>query len=74
MPLVGIDNVQIIRELPTWYKERVYPLVNIGGLVRYPQGKGSFVLNQTKLTDRDTKENIGKKQRIVKVILENVGR
>jgi beta-galactosidase len=73
LPLVGIDNVQIIRELPEWYK-KVFPLVNVGGLVRYPDGKGGFILNQIKLTDQDTEENITKKQRIVKTILENIGR
>jgi len=71
-PLVGIDNVQIIRELPVWYKGKVFPLVNVGGLVRYPQGKGGFILNQIKLTDQDTQENVTKKQRIVKTILENI--
>lgn len=49
MPLVGIDNVQILRELPDWYRDRVFPLVNVGGLVRYPRGKGGFVLNQVKV-------------------------
>lgn len=72
-PLVGIDNVQIIRELPDWYKDRVFPLVNVGGLIRYPRGNGGFILNQIKLTDQDTKENISKKQRIVKTILDNIG-
>lgn len=71
-PLVGIDNIQIIRELPDWYKDRVFPLVNVGGLVRYPHGKGGFILNQLKLSDQDTKENISKKHRIVKMIIDNI--
>ena len=70
-PLVGIDNIQIIRELPDWYKG-ISPLVNVGGLVRYPHENGGFILNQIKLTDKDTKENVAKKQRIVKVIIDNI--
>ncbi|MGB9595920.1 MAG: glycosyl hydrolase 2 galactose-binding domain-containing protein [Candidatus Poribacteria bacterium] len=70
-PLVGIDNIQIVRELPDWYKDKVFPLVNVGGLVRYPRGKGGFILNQIKLTDQDTKENISKKHRIARMIIDN---
>ena len=73
MPLVGIDNVRIIRELPDWYKGRVYPLDNVGGLVRYPRGKGGFVLNQLNISAPDTKENMEKKRRILEVILLNLG-
>ncbi len=70
--LVGIDNIQIIRDLPDWYKGKVFPLVNVGGLVRYPRKNGGFILNQIKLTDHDTRENISKKQRIVKTIIDNI--
>ncbi|MEK7396136.1 MAG: hypothetical protein AAB116_04270, partial [Candidatus Poribacteria bacterium] len=58
-------------ELPDWYKG-ISPLVNVGGLVRYPHENGGFILNQIKLTDKDTKENVAKKQRIVKVIIDNI--
>jgi beta-galactosidase len=73
MPLVGIDNVRIMRELPEWYKGRVYPLDNVGGLVRYPRGKGGFILNQLNISAPDTKENMEKKRRILEVILLNLG-
>jgi hypothetical protein len=73
MTLVGIDNVQFIRKLPTWYGGRVRPLVNCGGLVAYPRGKGGYILNQLKLTDRDLAPNQAKKSRIVSVILQNLG-
>jgi beta-galactosidase len=71
--LVGLDEVQIIRELPGWYTNKVFPLVNNGGIVRYPRGKGGIILNQLKTTTNDLTENIGKKQRIVSVIMQNLG-
>ncbi len=71
--LVGLDEVQIIRELSEWYTDKVYPLVNCGGLVRYPRGKGGFILNQIKTSTNDLTENINKKQRIVSVMMQNLG-
>ncbi|MEI6518452.1 MAG: glycoside hydrolase family 2 TIM barrel-domain containing protein [bacterium] len=71
--LVGLDEVQIIRELPDWYAGKVFPLVNNGGIVRYPRGKGGIILNQLKTATNDLNENIGKKQRIVSVIMQNLG-
>jgi len=72
-PLVGIDNIRIIRELPDWYKGKVFPLVNVGGLVRYPRGKGGFILNQLDIAVADTQENLAKKRRIVGNLLLNLG-
>jgi len=71
--LIGLDLVKIIRELPDWYAGKVFPLVDVGGLVRYPRGRGGYILNQIKLTERDTAENAEKKRRIVSVILQNLG-
>ncbi len=71
--LVGLDEVKIIRELPEWYQGKAFPLVNCGGIVRYPRGKGGFVLNQLKLTGTDLPENATKKQRITASILQNLG-
>ncbi|MGC8842743.1 MAG: glycosyl hydrolase 2 galactose-binding domain-containing protein [bacterium] len=72
IPLVGIDNIRIFRELPDWYKGRVFPLVNVGGLVRYPRGKGGFILNQLNIKSMDTRENMEKKRRILSTILLNL--
>ncbi|MGE5557997.1 MAG: glycoside hydrolase family 2 TIM barrel-domain containing protein [Bacillota bacterium] len=71
--MIGLDEVSIIRELPAWYQGKVFPLVNCGGIVRYPRGKGGFILNNLKLVDKEIKENVTKKQRIVSVILQNLG-
>lgn len=70
-PLIGLDNVEIYRQAPEWYRGRVYPLASVGGLVRYPRGKGGFVLNQVKLGP-DTPENLAKKRRIVATLLLNL--
>ena len=73
--LVGFDEVSIIRELPSWYQGRVYPMVSCGGLIRYPRGKGGIILNQLKLDEngfKDFAENQAKKRRITSSILQNL--
>lgn len=74
--LVGLDEVKILRELPDWYKGKVYPLVSSGGMMRYPRGTGGFILNNLKLdapTRKDFPENLAKKRRITSVLLQNLG-
>lgn len=72
--LVGLDNVQFLRQLPPETMQRVQPLDNIGGLVVYPRGKGGILLNQIRLMDDEPNpENIDKKLRLVATLLQNMG-
>jgi beta-galactosidase len=71
--LIGLDEVSLRRVPPDWAAGgRVVPLVDVGGLVAYPRGKGGVVLNQLKLSG-DNKENMSKKQRLMSVLLQNMG-
>ena len=71
--LTGIDLVEIYRELPEGFNERVVPLAKPGGLVKYPIGKGGIVLNQVDYASRDLDENMAKKQSIYSNLLRNMG-
>lgn len=70
---VGLDEVQILRQAPAWAAGgKVVPLVDAGGLVKYPRGRGGVLLCNLKPSDA-VKENVGKKQRILAVVLQNMG-
>jgi len=69
----GIDNMWIRVARPDDWRQRVRPLLNIGGLVKYPTGKGGLVLNQ--INARDTEpapDNLQKKRAIVAALLRNL--
>ncbi len=69
--LVGIENVEFVRaEVP----DDVVCLDNVGGLVAYPRGKGGTFLCQVKfMKEEPNPVNDGKKQRILNVLLQNMG-
>ena len=73
LTLIGLDEIRLRRELPAWSQGRVFFLDTVGGLVRYPRGRGGFILNQLKLAENDLAENLTKKRRIVSIILQNLG-
>ena len=69
----GIDNLWIrVTRSQAWH-ERVKPLLNIGGLVKYPMGKGGLVLNQLLAKPSEAVPvNAQKKQTIVATLLRNL--
>jgi hypothetical protein len=72
--IVVIDNLWLLVKRPDDYLRRVKPLLNIGGLVRYDEGRGGILLNQLKLPEHEVNPvNAGKKQAIVKTVLGNLG-
>ncbi|MBN8525952.1 MAG: hypothetical protein J0M02_11505 [Planctomycetes bacterium] len=72
--IVVIDNLWLMVKRPDDYLKRVKPLLNIGGLMRYDEGRGGIVLNQLKLVEREVNPvNQDKKGNIVKTILSNLG-
>lgn len=74
VPLVGCDNVAFFAKRPTGFRERVKPMLNSGGLVEYPRGKGGIVL--ANLLFKDTEEvpaNAAKKRSVLTAILRNLG-
>ncbi|HAT11679.1 MAG TPA: hypothetical protein DCS97_14050 [Planctomycetes bacterium] len=72
--IVVIDNLWLMAKRPDDYLKRVKPLLNVGGLVRYDEGKGGIVLNQLKLVEREVNPvNAEKKATVAKTILANLG-
>ena len=73
-PTTGIDNVWLtVARSPEWHA-KVKPLLNIGGLVKYPMGQGGLVLCQLNIPEREAQpENAQKKRNIVSSLLRNMG-
>ena len=69
--LVGIDNLQFLR--PEEPKGSV-SIDSAGGLVAFPRGEGGFLLSQIKfMVEEPRPENGAKKQRMLGVLLQNMG-
>jgi hypothetical protein len=49
--LVQIDDLQLFRQMPKGWGEKVVPLCPPGGLVKYPIGKGGIVLNRLDMNE-----------------------
>jgi beta-galactosidase len=73
-PTTGIDNVWLtVARSPEWHA-KVKPLLNIGGLVKYPMEQGGLVLCQLNIPEREAQpENAQKKRNIVTALLRNMG-
>lgn len=72
--VIGVDNLWIRAKRPADFHDRVKPLLNIGGLVKYPVGKGGFVLNQYRFTNQEKNPNNAVKKRLVTAtLLRNLG-
>ena len=71
--VTGVDNIWLhARRDPQWHA-KVTPLLNIGALVKYPQGEGGIILNQVQVLENEqAPENAGKKATIVTQILRNL--
>ena len=72
--LVGIDNLWFRARRSSGYFTKVKPLLNIGGLVKYPQGQGGIILCQVNVPAQEqAAQNAVRKQKIVSTLLQNLG-
>ncbi len=72
--IIGCDNVAFFAQRPPDFRERVRPLLNVGGLVEYPRGAGGIVLANVQFLDREeVPDNAGKKRNVLASILRNLG-
>jgi hypothetical protein len=72
--IIGCDNLAFYARRPAEFRERVRPLLNVGGLVEYPRGAGGIVL--VNLQFKDTEElpaNAMKKRSVLASVLRNLG-
>jgi beta-galactosidase len=73
-PVIGIDNITLTAQRPNDFNQRVVPLVNNGGLVKYPNGKGGILLNQLQWPEIEANpENATHKRAVVATLLHNLG-
>ena len=73
-PTTGIDNLWLRAKRSEEWHQKVKPLLNIGGLVRYPQGQGGVFLCQIHIpTQEVVADNAQKRKNIVTSILKNIG-
>jgi beta-galactosidase len=72
-PLAGIDNIYFkVKRSPEFYKS-VRPMLNVGGMMEYPRGKGGIVLcNLLFKETEDVPANGQKKRAILGGILRNL--
>jgi len=72
--LTGIENIWVEAVRPAAFTKAVHPLLNIGGLVSYPIGKGQLVLLQLSVPAQESNPvNAGKKADIVRAVLDGLG-
>lgn len=72
-PLIGIDNIHLRVQRTPEFLEKVKPMLNVGGLVRYPQGRGGVVLcNLLFKNNEEVPVNVVKKQNLLAAILHNL--
>lgn len=72
--VVGIDNISLRVSRPQEWSQRVHSLLNVGGLVRYPQGSGAVVLVNLAFKEKEeVRLNADKKRSILASILRNLG-
>jgi Glycosyl hydrolases family 2/Glycosyl hydrolases family 2, TIM barrel domain len=71
--LVGIDNIAIKVKRPPEFYERVKPILNVGGLMEYPRGKGGILLCNLNFLEREEVPiNADKKRTILASLLRNL--
>ena len=72
-PLLGIDNIYLKAERPSDFLKKVRPMLNIGAMVEYPQGKGGLVLCNINFTNsEEVPANGVSKQNMLATVLCNL--
>jgi len=69
----GIDNMWIFASRSDEWRNKIKPLLNMGGLVKYPMGQGGVILNQLRINASEpVPQNADKKLNIVTALLRNL--
>jgi len=70
---VGIDNIWLKAQRPADFYEKVKPMLNVGGLMQYPRGKGGMALMNILFKDTEAVPiNKQKKLSIFSTVLRNL--
>ncbi len=71
---IGIDNLWLRVERTAEFRAKVKPFLNIGGLVKYPRGKGGIILCQLNIPEKEVvPENRVKREALLGALLNNIG-
>ncbi len=71
--IVGIDNIYLKTQRPADFVQKVKPMLNIGGMMRYPRGNGGLVLCNLLFKDNEAVPiNVQKKRAIFSTLLRNL--
>lgn len=72
--LIGCDNISLFARRPAGFRQQVRPLLNIGGLVEYPRGRGGILLCNLLFKDNEEVPVNGvKKRSVLASLLRNLG-
>lgn len=73
-PVVSVENIWIRVKRSDEYRRQVVPLLNVGALVKYRQGRGGVLLNNVRVLPSEAAAvNAQKKKTIVATLLRNLG-
>jgi beta-galactosidase len=71
--VIGIDNFYLKAQRPADFYQKVKPMLNIGGMMQYPRGKGGLVLANLLFKDSEAVPlNANKKRTIFSTLLRNL--
>ncbi len=71
--VVGIDNIWLNAQRSADFYQKVKPMLNVGGLMQYPRGKGGMVLMNILFKDSEAVPiNMQKKRSIFSAVLGNL--
>jgi beta-galactosidase len=72
--VTGLDNLSLLARRSDEFLRKVKPLLNIGTLIKYPQGRGGILLNQIRVMESEPLPiNAQKKKALVAMLLQNLG-
>ncbi len=71
--VTGVDNIRLKAKRPPEFYRTVKPLLNVGGMMAYPQGPGGIVLCNLLFKEREeVPVNAVKKQTVLAALLRNL--
>ena len=72
-PIVGVDNIYLKAQRDPTFYQKVKPMLNVGGMMEYPNGQGGIVLcNLLFKETEEVPENAVKKRNILAALLRNL--
>lgn len=72
-PVIGVDNIYLYAQRSPEFYQKVKPLLNVGGMMEYPQAQGGILLCNLLFKDTESvPENVVKKRTLLAILLRNL--